>query len=76
MSGYSICYFVTKELFAIDKVIQLCIEFNIPIQSGFYENDHYAILYDELSISFVTFMIVRRRWPFKIYQLDKVLHVT
>ncbi len=65
----TLCYFVTKEFWVINEIIKLCEEFNIPLQYGFYVDDHWGLLYDELQIKFVQFNIVRRRWPCKIVSI-------
>ena len=57
------CFFVTKEFWVINSITSLCNEFNIELEYGSYNGDHWGLLYDELEIVFVKFIIIRRRWP-------------
>lgn len=66
------CYFVTKEFWAMNKIVQLCSQFHITsLQYGFYLTDHWALLYNDLQIPFVTFVIVRKHLSCKIFWVSR-----
>ena len=57
------CYFVTKEFWVMNKIVQLCIEFNVaPFQYVFYLTDHWALIYDDLDVAFIQFNVVKSNW--------------
>lgn len=54
----------------MDKITNLCLEFNILIEyRGLMGSDWWLMLTEELQIAFVSFVIVRRGWPCQIYKV-------